>query len=111
MSNRIKELRLENNLSQEELAGLVGTSRRMISFYEEGERHLSLNLAIKIADVFKCSLDYMLYRYDYKERPIGNIDVNIRYIPIFEKAKKINVAPDKLLTALDFIEYIEAEFK
>ena len=36
--NRIKELRIEKNISQNDLAKLLNTSQQSISFYETGKR-------------------------------------------------------------------------
>ena len=63
MKTRIKELRKERKLSQEELAAAVGTTRQTITSIEVGKYTASLPLAYKIAryfglrseDVFDCS--------------------------------------------------------
>lgn len=52
MYTRIKELRKEQKLSQEELALAVGTTRQTISSIETGKYVASLPLAYKIAHYF-----------------------------------------------------------
>ena len=49
MKTRIKELRKERKLSQEELAAAVGTTRQTITSIEVGKYTASLPLAYKIA--------------------------------------------------------------
>ena len=49
MKNRIKELRKENKLSQNDLADIVGTTRQTITSIEVGKYTASLPLAYKIA--------------------------------------------------------------
>ena len=47
---RVKELRLEQNISQEELAFRCGLSKNYISDVERGTRNISLKSIEKIAD-------------------------------------------------------------
>lgn len=57
---RIKELRLERKLSIRKLAELVGLSNTTVLRAEKGERKLSTPQAIKLADFFGVSVDYLL---------------------------------------------------
>ena len=52
MHNRIKELRARHDLSQLELARLVGVRRETIVFLEKGKYNPSLRLAHDIAKYF-----------------------------------------------------------
>lgn len=57
MKNRIKELRKERKMTQEDLAKRVGVSRQSIIAIESGKYHPSLELAYKIAKVFGCMIE------------------------------------------------------
>lgn len=57
MNNRIKELRKEHKLSQEELATAVGTTRQTITSIEIGKYTASLPLAYKIAKYFNLTIE------------------------------------------------------
>lgn len=57
MDNKIKELRKENNITQDELAGAVGVTRQTIISLENGKYNASLQLAHKIALYFKRSIE------------------------------------------------------
>ncbi|MBZ9689886.1 helix-turn-helix transcriptional regulator [Clostridium estertheticum] len=52
MKNRIKELRERRNLTQEDLAKLLETSRQTIISLEKGKYNPSIILAYKISKVF-----------------------------------------------------------
>jgi putative transcriptional regulator len=52
MKNRLKILRAEQNLTQEELAQKVGVSRQAINAIETGKYDPSLPLAFKLAKLF-----------------------------------------------------------
>jgi len=52
LETRIRELREERGLTQEELANKVDVTRQTILFMEKGKYNPSLRLAWKIAQVF-----------------------------------------------------------
>lgn len=62
--DRLKELREDRNMNQDELASLVNLTRSAISSYETNTNVPSLEIAIKLADVFEVSLDYLTCRTD-----------------------------------------------
>jgi transcriptional regulator with XRE-family HTH domain len=49
LAENIKERRLEKNMSQEELSGIVGVTRMAISYYEKGERVPDFYTGLRIA--------------------------------------------------------------
>ena len=53
----IKELRARNNLTQDELASMVGVTRQTMLYLEKGRYNPSLILAYKVAKALKSSLD------------------------------------------------------
>lgn len=57
MKTRIRELRKQRKLSQEELADAVGTTRQTITSIEVGKYTASLPLAYKIARYFGLSIE------------------------------------------------------
>jgi len=63
MKNRIKELRLKYNLTQEELADKARVRRETIVFLEQGKYNPSLKLAHDVAVILKTSID-KLFTFD-----------------------------------------------
>lgn len=57
MNTKIKELRKERKISQEQLALAVGTTRQTITSIEVGKYTASLALAYKIARYFGRSIE------------------------------------------------------
>lgn len=55
--NDIKVLRAKQNLSQEDLASLVGVRRETIVNLEKGKYNPSLLLAMQIASIFHLKVD------------------------------------------------------
>lgn len=64
MNTRIRELRRERRISQEELARAVGTTRQTITSIEVGKYVASLPLAYKIAHYFGLMIEEV---FDFSE--------------------------------------------
>ena len=64
-SERICELRLENNLTRSQLALKLNVSVRLISYWENGQRECDFDMLIKISNLFNVSIDYLLGKNDY----------------------------------------------
>ena len=64
MNMRIRELRRERRISQEELARAVGTTRQTITSIEVGKYVASLPLAYKIAHYFGLTIEEV---FDFSE--------------------------------------------
>lgn len=58
--NRIKQLRIERNFSQEKLSFATGFHRTYIGMIERGERNISLTNMAVFAKVFKINLSDLL---------------------------------------------------
>ena len=56
----MKNLRLEKELSQPDLAKLVGVSNGMISFWENGVNEPTITNLIKLSQIFDVSADFLL---------------------------------------------------
>ena len=54
---KIKSFRESRNMTQDELAELLNTTRQSISRYENGERKANQDLLFELASIFKVSLD------------------------------------------------------
>ena len=58
--NRLRELRKQKNLTQKQLAALIGVKNSIISFYEVGDRIPSPEIIIKLSTTLNVSADYLL---------------------------------------------------
>lgn len=56
----LKELRLDNDLTQEQVATIIGTSQGYYSKYELGIREIPLSRLKKLCLFYKVSADYIL---------------------------------------------------
>lgn len=63
---KLKELRIEKNMSRNQLANLLFVNPRTISYWELGQRECNLEQLVKIAQVFHVSTDYLLGLEDWE---------------------------------------------
>ena len=65
-NNRIEDLRIDNDLTQKQVADLLHCQREVYRRYEKGIRELPLSYAIILADYYNVSLDYLVGRNNKK---------------------------------------------
>lgn len=58
--NRIKEIRLVNNMKQADLADKLNVTQATVSGWESGRRTPDLETVRRIAELFDCSIDELL---------------------------------------------------
>lgn len=63
LAHRLTELRAKENYTQEVFATMIGVSRSTYAAYEKGRNEPDIHTLIKIADIYRISLDYLVGRY------------------------------------------------
>jgi transcriptional regulator with XRE-family HTH domain len=76
--NRLKELRLEKNWTQQQLGEQLNIKNAAISKYETRRAALFDDTIIKLAELFNVSTDYLLGLSNYRNRPNDN-SVELNY--------------------------------
>lgn len=66
MYKRIRDLREDNDLTQKEVAQMLGMSQTGYSKYETGENDIPTHILIKLASFYKTTTDYILGLSDKK---------------------------------------------
>jgi len=66
---RVKDLRIMNKQTQMEFAEEIGVSTNTISRIEQHTMSLTSDVALKIAEKYKISLDWLFYRSDIDYSP------------------------------------------
>jgi len=64
---RIKDLRVDNDYLQKDIAKLLGISQQYYSQYELGKYTMPIELLIKLSKLYKVSLDYLVGLSDEKK--------------------------------------------
>ena len=94
--NRIKFLREELNMTQQELADKLDGAKSTIAMYEKGDRKPSLEVLVKLSEIFNCSIDYILCKTDIRnpqqqDDPLGLAQIGFsmkNYTPPTETQKE-----------------------
>ncbi|GHU97849.1 hypothetical protein FACS1894211_00480 [Clostridia bacterium] len=65
-SERLAELLFENNLTMEQLGRAIGTTDSTVCGWKNAKQNISLSNALKLADYFHCSLEFLTGRSETK---------------------------------------------
>lgn len=72
--NRLKLLREERQLSQNDIATIINKSQKAISNYESGKRDMSSDIQRILANFFGVSIDYLMGNSDVRESNILKLE-------------------------------------
>ena len=94
LGKRIKEYRIQKDLTQEELGRLINITKVSICCYENGTRVPSLEIIVALANAFGVSLDDLLGRekeivVDDDEQKIRMSKEEVEFIKEVRKRKNI----------------------
>lgn len=96
--NNLKKIRQEKNMTQEELAKKINTSRSNIANYENDKNMPSIDILNKLSEILNCTTDYLLGKSNIKntreldfEEELLNIGLNMKDYnpPTKEQQEKI----------------------
>ncbi len=59
---RLEDLRIDRDLTQQEVADILGCKREVYRRYEKGTRTIPVDFLIRLADYYGVSLDYIVGR-------------------------------------------------
>lgn len=97
---KIRKLREEKDLEQEELAQMLGIAKSTVEAYENGKKQIPLRHLVLVADFFEVSVDHLLERH---ERPLDlkNLDLSSNYSL---KLDNQTLNKNEIREAADFIQ-------
>ena len=67
MKLRIRDMREDRDLTQQQIADYLRCDQSLYSKYERGERDIPLHLIEKLASFYNTSVDYLIGRTDEKK--------------------------------------------
>lgn len=79
---KLRELRKERQITQQDLAKILNLSIQTISGYETGYAQPTIDTLVAMADYFQCSVDELLGREDYGT---GNIVIQGTSLSAFDE--------------------------
>lgn len=113
---RLKKLREQNNITQEELAKVVGVSQTTINAWEKGRQEPSLERSYFLIKYFNVNFDY-LYGNDFETQQYISYIKNEKYItdnksPFTEEDRKflIDLTAEKINYEKDYKQTKETKY-
>lgn len=102
--SRLKELRIERNSSQKEVADDIGISITAISQYESDSRFPNEEMLKRLCLYYKISSDYLLGLTETKHAPLSKEEIKEKMI----SSKEMNFIVD-LIDMIKKKEYSDAD--
>ncbi|MCQ2506318.1 MAG: helix-turn-helix domain-containing protein [Lachnospiraceae bacterium] len=102
-SQRIKQLRIKHNLTQGDLAKILGLKPTAISNYESKRNEPSIENLLVLANYFNISCDYLLGLSD-AFLPVGGEVLDKEVVDFYELYRKLE--PENVKKAISYIEYL-----
>ncbi|OZS77422.1 hypothetical protein CF394_11415 [Tetzosporium hominis] len=104
IGHNLKRKREEMNLTQQQVATLLGLKREQVSFFENGHRSVNTSLLQKFASIYDCKIVELLTVAEDKEINQvslafrANEEINDDDLKVIINAKKLLVTFNKLKT-------------
>lgn len=86
--NRLKELRQSKKKTQQEMADIVGVTKRTYIYWEQGERQIKPEKAKVLADYFGVTVGYLLGYEDIEDLVTETEDILKKGVEEQQKARR-----------------------
>ena len=68
MENRVRELREDNDYTQQYVADKIGITQRKYSYIETGTQQLTAEILVSLSTLYNVRVDYLLKQTDTVQR-------------------------------------------
>ncbi|MCT4663361.1 MAG: helix-turn-helix domain-containing protein [Tissierellales bacterium] len=106
---RIRPLRQEFGMTQEELGKKIGQTKSNISKYETGSLEPSIQTLNLLADIFNVSVDYLLGRSDERKPDESDYEIVTQAFHLSEDVSELS--PEEIEQIDDYIRFIKSKNK
>lgn len=98
----LKDLRKQNNLSQQKLADILHVSQQSVYKYENNITSPDIETLIRMADYFNTSVDYLVEHTDipHKIEPVKETMLNEDETKLIDNYRKMSSSQKKLVQAI-----------
>ncbi len=97
IGSKIKNARLKIELTQEQVAELLGVSRQTISNWENEKSYPDIVSVVKMSDIYSVSLDFLLKGEERMDNYINYLDESTNVVKSKEKSAKLKIILSYLL--------------
>jgi transcriptional regulator with XRE-family HTH domain len=109
--NRIKDLRKEFNLTQQELAAKIGVSRSTVAMWETSGSSPDVDFLNILSDYFCVSVDYLICRSDERKKEAPSEDETSEKDPVIDEIIELllQLSPEQLQKELYYLRRIAGD--
>ncbi|MCL2574072.1 MAG: helix-turn-helix domain-containing protein [Defluviitaleaceae bacterium] len=100
--NRVKELREKKGLKQTDLAAMLEISQGTLSNWERGVHDPDNETLLRLAQIFECSVDYLLGSTELRKPQLGELDG--LFMRVMQDAQESGITPHDLQLAVNFLK-------
>ena len=113
LKDRLKELRLERNLLQKDIAELLNITASAYGYYEQGKRIPDSDTINLLSDYFNVSLDYLMGKTNIRQSADNIINSNsTEYTIALHSDTDYDELPQDAKDEINnFIEYVKQKYK
>lgn len=110
LREKLRDLRIDHDLTQEQIADYLGVEQQTYSYYETGRSAIPIPVVTALADLYKVSMDYLL---DVPTGYLGNTDLSSTYLNDITMHQMVydmqDVAPGKRPQLVEFIKFLKSD--
>lgn len=102
MITNLRKLRIEKNLSQQQLADVIGVSQQSINKYENHNVEPSVETLSLLADYFETSIDFIIGRTEINRQiqEVDKYDLNITEQHIIDNFRNLSKEDKEYISSL-----------
>lgn len=110
-AKRLKQERELKGITQKELGALLGVTDRAVGLWEIGKRIPNTDMLKKLADLFDCTVDYLLGKTN-ERKPYSDTDLDPEKAEILNRAKDLSPeAWEQFKRAVEWVFEIDKDRK
>ncbi len=99
---RIADLRVDHDLKQKDVAGILSTNRSTYSKWEYGINDIPIEKCNELANLFNCSMDYLLGLSNQNNKVLKSINLTLMCKRLLELRKEKHLSQQELGNAVGF---------
>lgn len=93
---RLKQLRIQNKITQKELATVLNVSQNAVFNWENGKREPSLSMIAELSNYFNVTVDYLLGKVNRPDTRLATQEDIYRFFGTDDEYAMIKLQYDKL---------------
>ena len=111
INERLRDLREDHDLSQKQIAAVMGITQQLYSKYELGIHQIPLHHLVALAQYYDVSLDYLAGRIDADCSSAGNIYVTRTCTSNDLIRRVLSLTQEGRDRAVDYISLLQLKYK